>query len=447
MLRGRSGAPVILDAILFWLTALLMALSIASLMWLAARCAVVRRRRRRARTARRPCGFCPTPRSAWWVNALLPWRLLLRHACGYDLSHQAAIDPSGAVRCPECGEAIVPRRRLVVANRSRPGRAALTCLMLTTASFVAMLSRGDGWVRYAPTYSLLGLRETGVRLRREAVREELFKRVRAGDASPAAQRRFLDQLVHDLGHDRVRGNALAAGDQIVALGDVALPALREALGSRDAQRRQYAFLLAAGREAAGRVEQTDERWLAVALEALRDDDYSIVGGNAAASFFSLLRHAPDRPEIEWEVVRTLRTTDDPQQRILCALICGYAGFERGMRDAFPVLLDCLADNRIAGDAQAAAPALAHFGPAIIPLLEAAKAASADAQQRMLIDLLLFDLGAASAPPTRPRESHSVAGWFSWTSLTELAPERFLSDGGLYWLDEYADAHPFDAGRP
>lgn len=438
---------MILDGILFWLTALFMALSLASLMWLAARCAVVRRRRHRNRTVRRPCGFCPTPRSVWWVNMLLPWRLLLRHACGYDLSHQAAIDPSGAVRCPECGETIAPRRRLVVANRSRPGRAAIACMMLTTASFAAMLSRGDGWVRYAPTHSLLGLRQAGVRLRREAVREELFKRVRAGDASPAAQRRFLEQLVHDLGHDRVRGNALAAGDQIVALGDVALPALREALDSHDAQRRQYAFLLAARRDAAGREEQTDERWLAVALEALGDDDFAIVGGNAAASFFSLLRHAHDRPEVEWEIVRTLRTTDDPQQRILCALICGYAGLERGMRDAFPVLLDCLADNRIAGDARAAAPAIAHFGPAGIPLLDAARAACTDSQQQMLIDLILFDLGAPSAPPARPRDAHSVSGWLSWSKLTELGPDRLLDDGGLYWLDDYAAAHSSASGRP
>ncbi len=435
---------MILDGILFWLSAFFMALSLGALMWLAARVAVVRQRRRAARTARRPCGYCPTRRSVWWVDALLPWRLLVRHACGYDLSHQPPIDGSGLVRCPECGQTVAPRQRLVVASRSRPGRVAFASMILTSASFAAMLSRGDGWIRYAPTCSLLGLRETGVSLRRTAVREELFKRVRAGDASPQAQQRFLEQLAHDLRDDAVRGNAIEATEQIDRLGDAALPALHEAVRSPDRQQRQHAFVLLAQADRQRGAAPPDDHLIAVAIEALRDDRYEVHGGNAKTAVAYLARHARTSPKVEWEIVRALRTTDDHQQRVLCAMLCGYCGFSRGMVDAYPILVECLADNAISGDATAAGPAIAGFGSAVVPLLEATRRRSADAQQCTLIDALLFDLGAASAPAVRP--DGWAAGWsFRWN--TTAIDWQWVFEGGIYWIDEYAEAKRRAAAKP
>ena len=435
ILTADGESLMLLDRIFLWVACFLMALALSAFVWFSIRLFVIRRARRLDRGSLHRRGLCPTPRSLWWVDALLPYRLFFRHACGYDLSRQGALDATGAVRCPECGEVIQPRRLLMSPMRFRPGRMAFASLLLCMGCLGFMSDRGDGWIRYAPTYTLVGIQETGVAWQESSMRRELARRVNTGRESGWVSHRLAAFLVNDLRDDNVDWNAIDAVEQLGRMGTSALPALRGALTSSDAQQRKYAFVTLARIERAMDLSPPDGQTIAVAIESLRDDAYEAYVANAGAGFEYLYRHARETAEIQWAVVRALRTTDDPQQRLLCALLCGYCGFERGLRDAYPILIECLEDNDVAADARAAAPALAGFGPAVIPFLEATRRGSTDPQQRILIDLILFDLGAASAPAVRP-DIRGTVSWMFGSPLRDINVSRLGGGGSIYWLDDY-----------
>lgn len=202
-------------------------------------------------------------------------------------------------------------------------------------------------------------------------------------------------LVGDLRDDPFRFNAHEAMRELQKIGDVALPALRQALGADDWQQRQLAAHLLRRMDP----EPPGDEMLRVCVEGLANDDLpygprrwpGIQGTrtyipNANAGTLFLIDHAA---AAEPWLLKAIEH-GDAQQRFLSAFILGTAGRGEHAATVAAVLLPHLADNDIRGDGLMAGSALFRTGAAIEPYLRAARP-EADEQAGPVIDLILHDL--------------------------------------------------------
>lgn len=427
---------MLLDRVLLYVAMALVSLALLAFIWVAVRLVPIRSGSRRQREC--ALGYCPTSHASWWFDLLLPYRYFLWQTCGYDLSRQPPLNERGEVRCPECGQITTPRRVHRGRYRFRPGRASVACLLLGSGCLIAVSSRTEDWIPWTPTYALVAIQEAGMPWHEIALRRELSKRVNDGGESKWVASRLARLLVTDLHSDEVEWNAYVAMRQLDDMADVARPALFDALRSTDWQQRQLAFIALARIEERCELTAAEPRIVDVALEALRDDSEWYYQ-NAVVGMNYLYRHGAAEPGVRRRIRQVLGTTDDPQQRLLCAVVCGHLADIESLDAAYPILVECLQDNTISGDAKFVAPALAAFGPPVTARLEATRAATPDAQQALLVDLLLFDLGAASAPARRPWVLPNLGRAFQ-APLQETSLDQSLDDNLTYWLDDYVAAH-------
>lgn len=255
-------------------------------------------------------------------------------------------------------------------------------------------------------------------------------------------------------------NAIRAVEALGALESPPLKELHAALDSSDWQQRQ----LAAGllwdflhpqswhcrewpdwrREPQGEVTT---RLIEVTIEGFRDDNLPydqrssryMFAFNAAEGFRHLRRHAK---QAEAELAAGL-TSDDYQQRFLCALVLGFGSVSSQAEPVARILLPHLRDNNIPEDAKWCTAALFRLGIDVAPVLEAALH-KADNQQNDLLTLLLLDL---QQPPETNEELESRGKLNSISSSVFDPAIQGPRDRSMWWLRKLQDpsvhreAHP------
>ncbi|MEX2218201.1 MAG: hypothetical protein WD749_05520 [Phycisphaerales bacterium] len=317
------------------------------------------------------------------------------------------LPPGGISVCPECGRRVGGRRELLRSpRRVRWARLALAAGLALAAAYP--YARSGRWVRHLPTVVLAATERLPPHWRPARVRRELESRLYSG-VDETSQSVMIPRLIADLRADDRGGNALRAVWLLTSFGEAAVPALERSLASDDWQERHLAA--AALADIPG-YEPVDAM-LRVCVEGLRDDSlpyesagrgrrYLTYSGilNARTGTIYLAHHADQAaPFLE----RGLES-DDPQQRLLCAVVVAYTGPERLRDEAVAVFLPCLRDNKAPGDAVIAAPALYRLGGLAEPHLRAL-AGSGDRQERRLAARVLaqFDLDRRirALPPGTP----------------------------------------------
>ena len=222
---------------------------------------------------------------------------------------------------------------------------------------------------------------------------------RLAEAVPQpAQGLWIEQRVADLADDRESFNAVEAIRELKRAGAAAVPALRVALVSPDAQQRQ----LAAHLLRLMYPEPPGADLLRVTCEGMRLDavpwgraldrrvmDISLAGEGTAF----LLRHAEAAEAVLVEGLHA----GDRRQSFLCAFVLGTAGLHAHRDAVVSRLLPHLGDNDVSGDAMMAGAALLRLGPSVAGPLAAARP-RCDVQARAVIDLILRDL---EDPPDTP----------------------------------------------
>ena len=350
---------------------------------------------------RKPLSLCPG--SARGLRLLFPHHWLLRRACFYDLTGLVQ-DNDGCVRCPECGRKIRPDKALRSDRRWRP----MPTLSLAGLAIVAALNspffRSGTWIKYLPDTALVAMERVGRPMQRPAMRSELRDRVWNGKISGRDAAWLARKLTADLRDDDRRFNAYWAMRLLPYLGLDAVTALERALSSDDYQQRQMAASVLRG--VAG--HNPTDQLLRVTVEGLRDDQLPFDPRANGDTRFNYVFNASEGTRylaatghIAAPFLVEGLTSQDAQQRFLCALASGFGKCDELLPMAAPILIEHLADNRFIGDATWAAPALFHFGPAVIPYLERFRD-SRDEQQRDLVQLILLEL---AGPATTEAERH------------------------------------------
>lgn len=173
-----------------------------------------------------------------------------------------------------------------------------------------------------------------------------------------------DRVGRELFDDDQRWNAERAMDLLVQLWPRSQAALEKAVASNDAQAR-----LLAARLLRRLTSSPSEALIKACVDDLRDDSdevrYYLSFSNARAAADYLVNHGVMAEPYLAEAMRR----GDRQQQILAAAVAGHAGLVALIDQAAPILIECLGDNGVRGDAKVAAPALYRFGPNIVPYLE------------------------------------------------------------------------------
>lgn len=395
-----------------------------------------------------PPRLCPGPTPTGW-RRLDPRRLVVRRACGYDLSAQIA-SRRGLGPCPECGWACA---RGALSERSLLRRAGrwrlLPIAMLLFAGAVVLLRHPPistrAVVAAAPTEVLLrGATALGSAMPPE-MRDELSERFDDGRLPPESFERYAAILVEELRGDRVESNARRATGLLHRwLGDAHPQTLLAALRSDDRQQRSRVadivwnllrgqdppealiriavddlrsddlvenalfaerrlaehlsraepYLLAAfgsrddqQREAAARLLfRCDLR--GEPLERVLDEAIRSLGSGISRRRLSLAAEFLIRhaEEAESRLARAM-VEGDARTKLIAAASAGVSRRTELLPLAMPILIEHLGQNDVTGDAIVAFRAIAGFGPAAIPFLEPSRA-SADQQRRHCVEHLI-----------------------------------------------------------
>lgn len=362
---------------------------------------------------RGPRRLCPGPRRSW-LGWLGPWAWFLASPCGYDLAGLPEGD-RGERLCPECGRRSRRRERVASVRRIRLGVVG-ACVLAVGAG----LWRVDGlrswrWLALIPSMPLVQVERVLGPGTPDRVRDEVADRLMAGTLSARQSGAAIATLIRDLHDDGVAWNGQRAMYRLAALGVAAAPELERALGLGDWQTRQLAAHVLRGIP----WYEPSEALLRVTVEGLADDDLprqrasAILKRREAYSWVSNahdgVRYLVEYSERAGPVLAAGMAGTDVQQRLLCAVVAGFAGRADLIPVAGPILIGHLRANHIGGDAKLAAPALFAFGKEIVPWLTPVLD-SPDAQQRNLARLILIDLGVLHPPdPGERRRLNTICG--------------------------------------
>lgn len=343
--------------------------------------------------------FCPGP-GRWWHTAALPWRWFVRRFCAYDLTGLPS-DRESNSRCPECGRVSKPAERFRGTRRFRVFTTAGVVLVIAAGFSTAPRIHSGGWARGMPTLALIQAERVLNDGRGAFVRQELNRRISAGELVEVDSRLLCEMLIRDLRSDDRHWNGERARDRLVQLWPTSQPALERALASPDRQTR----LLAAGILRQMPVTAASEPLMRACLEDLSDDGDREVGAylreyNATDAVSFLVRCG----SASAQYVREGMGSSDPQQRLLAAAIAGRCGLVELIDLAAPILIAHARDNNISGDAIIAASALLDFGKAVVPYLEPFRH-DPDVQLRQTARAILARLGRPTDPanPALDRE--------------------------------------------
>lgn len=202
---------------------------------------------------------------------------------------------------------------------------------------------------------------------------------------PAVVRRWVAALIDD----DVRGNATESRERLIELGPDAVPALREALRTTDAQQRLYVVHLLAQLEA-----PIDEDLLRAAALALEDDPWHTDFVHDDTDAVRLLIRAGARA---WPEARPGLHARDPQRRFLSAVVLAHTRCPHDLALTVTVLAGHLRDNRWRDDAAIASRALFALGPPAREHLEGLLGMGG-LQARRLVKLVLRELEDPSPDP-------------------------------------------------
>jgi hypothetical protein len=196
----------------------------------------------------------------------------------------------------------------------------------------------------------------------------------------------LRSLVGALGADDIPRNATHAVGELLRAGAAAVPALQDALHSRDPQQRLLAaaILRMTGAEATPALCEV----LVESLGAAADDHAArtLAMSPAVGAARWLAEHAAAaRPALQVGLA-----SGDDRQRFLSAFLLALGGQPDDSGAVTKELVDHLADNWIEGDALMAAHALYRLGARGLPALRAWRP-WLDEQARQLVDLIELDL--------------------------------------------------------
>lgn len=189
------------------------------------------------------------------------------------------------------------------------------------------------------------------------------------------------RLVLDLRSDNVRWNAIRASRRLQALGDAAMPALREVLFSQDEQQRLMALSLVMRNN-----PPLDDELLAAIDHTLDSDGYPAwqIADDSHAT-----RRLIEAGEEAWEEVLPGLHASDPQRRFLSALVLAHTQCPRDRALTVTILCGHLRDNDWVGDAGMASRAIYAMGAEAVPHLERLQTIRGP-QARALIQLLLAE---------------------------------------------------------
>ncbi len=394
---------------------------------------------------------CPGP-TVPWRRRLLPWWIVYRPRCGYDLGGHAFRERE-PITCPECGRNVRCRRQLVRSTRAwRPVGCGAAIIATAVLLYRYPPMAATMLVAMAPTEVLLrGENMLGTRAPLEA-RTELRRRAADGDLSNGQTNRFVRLLVNDLRNDSIAGNAKESFRMLETTAILDVQPLIDALDSEDAQLRAMAARLLRFLSTQDSLDtDTPDALIRVSVNELRSDRRNRHAGEAREFLqmhptksepylldalesddeqqrqeaVALLQiHPPSGPALErflrvnvrnlalgggfrvGDAYRFLLTqgraadalllegmqASDPQTRLLCAAVAGISDRRDLASLAVPILASHLADNAIRGDAVIAARSLAGFGDAVVPLLAPYRSDDArgvqDEQQRQSIEYIV-----------------------------------------------------------
>ena len=352
-----------------------------------------------------PCGprhRCPG-KPQTWREAFGALSTLRRGRCWYNLKGLIGT-PTAIMVCPECGTQVRTRKLLREGRRFRSGRVSSALGLAAIAIGTTLWIRGDSWTSALPNLPLVMLSQTTVGGHDSQVRMELDGRIGNGILQGYAAHLLATTVTSELRNDEIKWNAEKALDYLEQLWPHSKPILERELYSGDGQSRALAAQLLR------RLSKTpSDALLRACINDLRDDG-SVPGqylryGNANAAAVYLLKWQARARTHVLEAVHS----NDPQQRLLAAALCGYAGYENAVDDAVPVLLAHLRDNDIPNDAKLAHAALCMFGPDITDMLHAHNE-TADEQTRYYLDRVFRHLAHARQVGWTNPNPNSGPGW-------------------------------------
>lgn len=200
----------------------------------------------------------------------------------------------------------------------------------------------------------------------------------------------IEGLVNDLRDDDIRWNASAAWSELVRLPPGRIASLEGALGSRDAQQRQFAGAILRQRCEAGRASPSAALF-DVTVESMRSDVRANFVGTAAEPLRgTTLRFLVERAKDAAPALRRALASDDRQQRVFAAFALAPVARTDEAAAIVQELAPLLANNDRLGDALLASHALYRLGAASLPALRYWRP-YVDDQARALIDLIEQDL--------------------------------------------------------
>jgi hypothetical protein len=234
------------------------------------------------------------------------------------------------------------------------------------------------------------------------------------------------KAIADLRDDDLVYNAIEAQDALYPLGCGAAPYLEAALDSSDPQQRYSAASILA--RFCDEYVPSD-RFLAVQIEQLDSRHYNedLKWLARPSTAFNSLWMSPNLVPRVAASLQNLLDSEDPQARLMSALLLAGAGRTDLASRLVPLLVPHLADNDLQSDASLAMHALYRLGAAARPYLEQAQRNPLDDQQEEAADLLLYqienpdsddafmtkDFNTPTPNPARERPFMSGTWWEPW----------------------------------
>lgn len=300
---------------------------------------------------------CPGDRR--WRRLWNPHRWIRRSDCWQDL-HGLRSTSENEVRCPECGRSTPIRGLLRDGRRYRLGGVGIVLGVIVMGSHLGVGIYSGRPLRTMPTTALVLLSNTALGEHRTVVRKEIEQRVDDGTVAGFDARRLADVLVRDLRADGRKWNANTAFDHLQRMWPESQAALEHELVAGDRQSRKVAAQILRRNGA-----PPSPQLLLVSVDDLADDwdvgARSLLPGNNRQAARYLITHYP----VASDLVRAALDAEDPQQRWLATVVCGFARDSAVIDQVVPFLAAELRDGP--GNARAAAVTLFRFGP---PMIEA-----------------------------------------------------------------------------